>query len=166
MWAFFPPRDYTQQKHRGPLAYMVTCLSTLNPLFILIKYWTYQNPGDVITSITLVFCSLSYKVVTGANPGGMDCIWGLSATLHVLKASSHKCGSKSHVLQTKHKNVHNHCILHFQECIMEWGGNYFQGNYLNKYMEKRCIFPKTPDIKQFFQYWTFSRTHNFFYGIL
>lgn len=99
---FSPPYNYTQQKHRGPLAYMVTRLSTLNPLFILIKYWTYQNPGDVITSTTLVFCSLSDTVVAEANPGGMGCIWGFSATLHVLKASSHKCVSKTHVLQTKH----------------------------------------------------------------
>lgn len=67
------------------------------------------------------------------------------------------------------KNLHIHCILrviHDHECIMEPDGNYFQGNNSNKSMEKVCIFPKASDINQFFQVWTFSRTHDFFSGIL
>lgn len=117
-------------------------------------------------STTLAFCSLSASgVVTGTSPGGMDCIWDLSATSHVWKLVLIIVVQRLMYFKQSIKNLHTHCIfrvVHDHECIMEPGGNYFQWNNLRKYMEKGCIFPKVSDIIKSFKAGHFLELMTFF----
>lgn len=148
---FFPPHTYIWQKRSGPVAYMVTCLSSLNPLFIQMKYWLYHKHKGCHDQAPPWLSALSQPVgLWQEQVLGARIVFEVSQPLHMFwKPVLTIVAQRLMYFKQSIKNLHTHCIfrvVHDHECIMEPGGNYFQWNNLKKYMEKGCIFPKASDI--------------------